>query len=225
VSDTVEAFRSAYAASFGEYLDAQREEALHAAYELGRDAVESELSVLDLAAIHHEVLRRALARASGPDEVETVTRAAEQFFLESLSAFEIVRRSYHEARAAAESERRNTAVLQQLSSFLADASLAVDSRDSLAEMLQLLAEQAREILDADSCTVALVDGGEASFHGEAAGEPVRLTAALTGLDGRTLGAVEVARAEREFSTLDEAILVHLAQMASAAIERVRLYAA
>ena len=54
---------------------------------------------------------------------------------------------------------------------------------------------------------------------------MRLVVRMTSLDGRELGSVEVARGERDFSTLDEAILVHLAQTASAAIERVRLYAA
>ena len=166
-----EAFRAAYAESFHEYLRSHGEAALHAAYELGRDAVDRELSVLDLASIHHDVLLQALSRASVPADVEATTRAAEEFFLESLSAFEIVRRSYNDARAAAAVEQRNTAILRQLSSFMADASLAVDAHESIAEMLLLLAEHAREIVDADACTVRLVDGSEATCHGEASAGP------------------------------------------------------
>jgi GAF domain-containing protein len=48
---------------------------------------------------------------------------------------------------------------------------------------------------------------------------------LTALDGRELGSIRLLN-EREhaFTELDEAVLAHLAQMTSAAVERVRLYA-
>ncbi len=215
-------FRDAYSAKFDEYLVTHDENALHAAYELGRDAVERELSVLDLASAHHDVLARSLARE--PTKIEATTRAAEQFFLESLSAFEIVQRGYREARETAALEQRNTAILRQLSSFLADASLAVDAHHSLIEMLQLLAEQAREIVDADACIVQL-EGLHATSQEEQLDEPLRLVVPLTSLDGRELGTIAVARGSRVFSALEEAILTHLAQMAAAAVERVRLYAA
>jgi Phosphoserine phosphatase RsbU, N-terminal domain len=217
-----DAFRERYAAAFSEYVGTRGEDALRAAYELGREAVREELGVLDLASIHHEVLLQALVAA--PSDVERTTRAAEEFFFESLSAFEIVWRGYGEAQATAALEQRNTAILRQLSTFLADASLAVDAHESLAEMLQLVCEHAREMLDVDSCTVRLADGAEACSHSDVQGEPTRLLVRLTSLDGRELGSVEVAREQREFSAHDEAILTHLAQMASAAIERVRLYA-
>ena len=133
-----------------------------------------------------------------PADVEATTRAAEEFFLESLSAFEIVRRGYNEAREAARLEQRNTAILRQLSSFLADASLAVGAHESLAEMLQLVAEHAREIVDADACTVKLgTFRGDLSRRGR---RPVmHLLVRMTSLDGRELGSVEVARGEGDFS--------------------------
>ena len=215
-------FRERYAAGFSEYVDGRGEDALRAAYELGRDAVHEELSVLDLASIHHDVLLEALLRA--PNRVERTTRDAEDFFRESLSAFEIVSRGYREAQSIAALEQRNTAILRQLSSFLADASLAADAHESVAEMLQLLCEHAREILEADACTVRLADGAQACSSSDVRGKRTRLVAHLTSLDGRELGSAEVARDDREFTALDEAILTHLAQMASAAIERVRLYA-
>ena len=86
-----------------------------------------------------------------------MTRAAGDFFLESLSSFEMVQRGFREAREAARLERRQTEMSRQLSSFLADASLALDASDSLEEMLRLVAEQARELVGADCCvaTVAL----------------------------------------------------------------------
>ena len=51
-----------------------------------------------------------------------------------------------------------------------------------------------------------------------------LAASLTALDGSDLGAIQLFdKQDGAFTGDDEAVLVHLAQMASAAIERTRLY--
>jgi GAF domain-containing protein len=51
-----------------------------------------------------------------------------------------------------------------------------------------------------------------------------MAAPLTTLDGRDLGAIQVlAGAADAFSDVDEAVLVHLAQMVSAAIDRLERY--
>jgi GAF domain-containing protein len=51
-----------------------------------------------------------------------------------------------------------------------------------------------------------------------------LAASLTTLDGRDLGLIQLFdKADGDFTELDEEILVQLAQMASAAVERARLY--
>ena len=219
-------FRIGYASAFGAYLDEPSERTLHAAYELGREAVRRELGILDLAAVHHEALVEALRRAGSEDDVERVARAAADFLLESLSAFEMLRRGFREAREAALLERRHASMLRQLSSLLADASLAFDAAGSLEEMLRLVAEQARELTGAASCAVVVDDGAgrvEAASHRDEdrAGAPdaaATLTASLTTLDGRELGSIRVLNDhERDFTELDEAVLVHLAQMTSAAV--------
>lgn len=269
------AFRGAYAAALGDYLREPCEASLSAAYELARDAVSRHLSVLDVAVAHQEALVSALVQAPDTAEVERVTRAAGDFFLEGLSAFEMVNRGFHEARLAASLERRQTELSRQLSAFLADASLADQSHDSMEEMLQLVAEQAREIVGAVCCvaTVALPgrpraaegasypeedrrwatfvrwldlpgvyglireSGGSARLGGDELARaplfraadgphPLRgwLGASLTALDGSELGAIQLfdTRAAA-FTVDDESALVHLAQMASAAVERARLY--
>ena len=63
--------------------------------------------------------------------------------------------------------------------------------------------------------------------GSAAGQPPLqgwLAASLTALDGSELGAIQLFdKQDGAFTGDDEAVLVHLAQMTSAAVERTRLY--
>jgi hypothetical protein len=268
-------FRVAYAAALAGYVGDPSERALQAAYELGRDAVSRQLSVLDLAVTHQEALLSTLRGSVGPAEVEHAVSAAGDFFLESLSSFEMVQRGFGEAREAARLERRQTELSRQLSTFLADASLALDASQSLEEMLRLVAEQARELVGARCCvaTVALhgqpraaeaasydddrswpafvrwldlleiypllrANDGSIRLAGEqltqlspfrtaaSRGRPLDgwLAASLTALDGSDLGAVQLFdKEDGAFTGDDEAVLLHLAQMASAAVERTRLY--
>jgi hypothetical protein len=152
--------RRSYAAGLQAYLREPNERTLRAAYELGREAVTRELDVLDLALVHHEALAAAL-RAADADDLERVTRSAGEFLVDSLSAFEMIRRAYTEARDAAALERRQASMLRQLSNLLGDASLAMDA-GSLDEMLRLVAEQGRELTQAACCVAALTatDGPE-----------------------------------------------------------------
>ena len=101
----------------------------------------------------------ALAAASGAGEVQRVARAAGDFFLEGLSTFEMVQRGLREAHQAVSHARRQTELSRRLSTFLADASLALDASDSLDEVLQLVTEQARELLGAECCLATVASGG------------------------------------------------------------------
>jgi hypothetical protein len=273
VNDRLDDFRNRYAAAFDAYLQAPGEEALRAGYELGRTAVAEELGVLELAAVHHEVLAAAL---DARDRAQTVA-AAGDFFLESVSALEMVQRILRDSRESALLERKHAEMLRRLSTFLADASLALDATGSLEEILQLAAEHARELVGAERCSarIRLADGIAIDAHtavepgahsapepsadlaalyaaiapgrrslrmaaAELAAQPARraleaarggappirgwLVASLCALDGRELGLIQAFdKQEGDFSELDEAILVQLAQMAAAAVERGQLY--
>ena len=260
-----------YGAALAAYLRDASEENLRAAYELGRQAVGRHLSVLDLAVAHHEALSSCFAGAFDVTTLPESLSAAGDFFLESLASFEMVQRGLGEARQAIRAERRQIALSRQLSSFLADATLASDGSESLEEMLQLVAEQARELVGAECCTATLiVKGGSrgvdaASFlESEPRWKPfvrwldpiaifefvrsrrgsVRvgadelgrlpffasadihrpvhgwLAASLTALDGSELGVIQAFdKHDGSFTRDDEAALVHLAQMVSAAVER------
>jgi Phosphoserine phosphatase RsbU, N-terminal domain/GAF domain len=268
-------FRAAYASALADYIREPSEHSLRTAYELGREAVGRHLSVLDLAVTHQETLLSALTEASGVAETQHITGAAGEFFLESLSSFEMVQRGFEEARETARHERRHTQMSRQLSTFLADASLALDASASLEEMLRLVAEQARELVGADCCVATVAAPGqpraaEAASYSQpdrrwyefvqwldvssvyrlirVSGGSVRvagdrlahrapfltrsgdsqlrgwLAVSLNALDGTDFGAIQLFdKHEGGFTEDDEAALLHLAQMASAAVERARLY--
>ena len=262
-----------YRAAFEAYLRNPSEAALHAAYELGRHALSRELSILDLATLHHEALLAAARHTPPTTDIEVVVRAANDFFLEALSAFEMLRRGYREAQEAALVEKRHALILRQLSNFLADASVALNATDSLGEVLQLVAEQARELTGAE-CSVARVQGpdaetieavsysesdanwqefvadtdlsglldlveppGNSARRGRAdladlstwpavAGDARELRSwlatTLIGWDGGSVGSIQLFdKTDGDFSESDEAVLVHLAQMAVTAVERAR----
>jgi Phosphoserine phosphatase RsbU, N-terminal domain/GAF domain len=268
-------FRAAYASALVDYLLEPSETPLRVAYELAREAVSRGFNVLELAEAHQQALMSVLLDASDAAEAQAIARAAGDFFLEGLSTFEMVQRGLAEAREAALLERRQTRLSRQLSTFLADASLALDASESLEEMLRLVAEQARELVGADCCVATVAvrgrpraaegasyqedeprwttfirwldlpaiyrvvrqSGGSVRIAGEQlerlrafctadSARPLRgwLAASLTALDSSELGAIQLFDKQGAgFTVDDEAALVHLAQMTSAAVERARLY--
>ena len=213
-----DAFRAGYADAFRSYLEGGGETGLESAYELGREAVTGELSLLELAGIHHDVLAGFLESAR-PGDVERIARAGNAFFLESLSTFEMTQRGFREAQETARLEQRHAAQL----SGLADAALTLNSTLSVDEMLGRLGEIARAIVGAEQSTVHVATNGD-----EAASRPLRegdrLAAPLIDRDGRPRGLIALSgKREGEFTEDDESILVQLAHMASVAIENARLY--
>ena len=262
-------FRAAYTSAFLGYIAAGDERARRGAYELGRDAVRSGLGLMDVADAHHDAMLAALRAGTAPD---AATRAAGDFFLEAVSAFEMVQRGLGEAHEAAERQRRHATILRQLSSFLADASLAVSAREGIHEILHLVAEQARELIGAACCVaISSSEGGApaarvasfaradatlcaplglcdlslleeliASVGTVARMDPKKvlgdsidgadvarswLGTLLTTLDRRAIGSIHLfERRPDAYTNEDEEVLVQLAQLGSAAIERVDVYA-
>ena len=85
-----------YAAALQRYWEDEQEAVLGEAYELGRSAVARGLGVLDMARSHQQALARALAPPFRPESFAGALRAAEAFFLESLSPFEVTHRGFRE---------------------------------------------------------------------------------------------------------------------------------
>ena len=152
-------YRSRYVVALHRHVLRGDETTLREGYELGRAAVAESVSVLDLAAVHHDALLSAL-EAAQPDHAAEVVTAAAAFFQEILSAFEMIHRGYREAAAAAASERHHAAMLRRLSSFLADVSLSARQADASTEVLHLVVEHARELTDSAHATASWRDGDE-----------------------------------------------------------------
>jgi hypothetical protein len=230
-------FRGAYGLAFDAHLADPSEETLRAAYELGRDAVERQLSMIEIADIHHDVLAAALSVGDAHGASEVASRAGE-FLIESLSAFEMVQRGYPEVCEQALSGERRALLLTRLSNLLADRSLTTESLDALTEALQLVAEHALELTGARTCTVRVRRYGsfptspilasafshaESATEVDAAGDLHQV--ALTTLAGLEVGSLElVTSCGQTISAKDMNVIAHVAEMASAAVERAQLYA-
>ncbi|MBW3577964.1 MAG: PAS domain S-box protein [Actinobacteria bacterium] len=126
---------------------------------------------------------------------------------------------------------------------LTRASLVINARISLEEILDEVTRQAGGLIGVHRAETCLVDGAEDATplvvvhdtrsggpHGAtpaSGGDPsddAALSAPLLARDGATLGHISVRdRLDGSFTETDEALLVQLAQLASAAIEKARLY--
>ena len=94
--DADERFRRDYAPVFLQYLSERGERGRRAAYELGRRAIAEQLSVLDLARIHHDMLLDVLKTHRSPQELEHIAQAASEFLVEALAVFEMTQRGFTE---------------------------------------------------------------------------------------------------------------------------------
>jgi hypothetical protein len=90
---TLDDLQRDYRAAFLRYLPRREEAALLVAYNIGREAVASGLSILELARVHHEVLLGVL-RETTQDEIADVAGCASEFFLEVLATFDMAQRSF-----------------------------------------------------------------------------------------------------------------------------------
>jgi signal transduction histidine kinase len=121
-----------------------------------------------------------------------------------------------EAARHLELERHRSEQLQKL----AGVSLEIHSSSSADEILEFIAERARDIVGSRRAVTSMTAKQEL--------EPVprrdRIAAPIVDREGRTIGVIELTeKNEGEFSETDQAVLVQLARQASAAIVNAHLY--
>ncbi len=107
--DDREALRADYRAALVRYLAERDETGRNRAYELGHAAVEAEIGLLELADVHRSVVDEVLAE----DPTREAVAAAMDFFIESLSTFDMAQRGFWEAQARAEREHAISISLQR----------------------------------------------------------------------------------------------------------------
>ncbi|TMB54054.1 MAG: hypothetical protein E6J56_11985 [Deltaproteobacteria bacterium] len=146
-----------YLRALEDYLDGVGEAALARAYELGRRAVVDGLGVLEMAALHHEALRASVLRLDALEARAKAAEAAQAFFSESLSPFEMTHRTSREANTALrrlnerlEEEARRIAhtLHDEAAQLLASVHIALDAlaRD-LPQSVRSRLEEVRGLLD------------------------------------------------------------------------------
>lgn len=93
----LETLAERYRSGLQDYLAGVEEPALRQAYELGRQALGGGLGILDMATIHGEALAHAVLQTRTTEESARIAKRATDFFMESMSAFEMIDRGYREA--------------------------------------------------------------------------------------------------------------------------------
>src|SRR6266571_512258 len=89
-----------YAAALREFLSVAGEAALQQAYEVGRRAIGDGVGVLELVALHHDVLDGILRERKEPESCVRAVAEAGRFLAESVSPFEMTHRNFQEGVAA-----------------------------------------------------------------------------------------------------------------------------
>ena len=94
--DLAEQYRSA----LQQYLRDAGESALERAYDLGRQALDSGFGIVEMAALQQRTLAEVLAARHPGEEAVNTVKVAQNFFVESLSPFEMTHRGFREANSA-----------------------------------------------------------------------------------------------------------------------------
>jgi hypothetical protein len=91
-----------YRARFLRYLSRRTRWPLWSAYDLSREGLSGEVSLLDVVQIHHRVLINYLRDTDDGDELQDVADAPTTFLAEVLVSSEMTRRGFLESRARIE---------------------------------------------------------------------------------------------------------------------------
>jgi signal transduction histidine kinase len=143
-------FKRRYAEALRDHLGGRGEAALQQGYELGRLAVADEIGLIDLIAVHQEVLGSILPESETPDGSPGTLEAAGRFLRESVAPFEMTHRGFREA---VETLRRVNELLEEEARRIAHAlhddagQLLVSVHLALREVAAGLPPQARARLE------------------------------------------------------------------------------
>lgn len=175
-----------YQLALGAYLARGHEADLQRAYELGRNALNLGLGVLDVARLHQEATTKLAAAADSPPATTRGTKAVDAFLMEVLSPFEVAHRGFRDAcerlRKLNETlEQRNHelgASNRKLASEIARRKNAQEELQDSEQKFRSVVESAQDgiiTIDRNGRIVAVNRSAEALFGykaGELLGKPV-----------------------------------------------------
>jgi light-regulated signal transduction histidine kinase (bacteriophytochrome) len=95
----IRTFEAAYRQAVSECLSGAGESALQQGYELGRQAVQDGLGVMDIVSAHKKALLDLLADASTADGCRKAAISSYDLFMESLAPFELTHRGFLEVES------------------------------------------------------------------------------------------------------------------------------
>ena len=195
-----------YVVALTAHVDAPGEQGLQTAYELGRAALDAQMSILDLVGTHLRA-RSALLHERGTGPLGHM----DAFLQEALAAFEVTQRGYVESHRSAAEARQRVELLRGVS----EAYLAIASSSTLEGRLEQVCIQAQEFLDAEDARLefgrpAPVEGDDRQLD--------EMVAEVNGSGGRL---VLRAHAGKTWTDVDRRALEQLAVLISAPIDDAR----
>jgi hypothetical protein len=220
-------FGERYREAFLTYLASGDEAHVASAYEMGREAVGRQLSLLELAEAHGRAVEHGVLAEPDPARRALLGQRAREFLRESLATFEIARRGYLEVQEVARLEHEHARQLQSV----AEVSAALNASLPIADVLELVTAEARHVLGARFARARLEIAGQPELTATSGQPPAdafdgsddsRLRAPLLGRRGIGRGEIEVVGAA-DADAGAGAILTQLAHVASAAITNAQLY--
>ncbi len=93
-------FIELYASAFQSYLEKADEAGLEEAYELGRQALGNETSLLEMVTLHYNAVNQALSRMSQTEDIQGIAKLSGKFLIECLTPYEMTISGYRETNVA-----------------------------------------------------------------------------------------------------------------------------
>src|ERR1700758_4869513 len=93
----LENFEEEYRSGLSLYTEAGGEAALGRAYELGRQALQQQLSVVELASLHHRAVIDLMRAAATEAQKEELFCTSAEFLAECVSPYEMAHRGFQDA--------------------------------------------------------------------------------------------------------------------------------
>ena len=90
-------FEEQYVSLLLEYVSGGGESTLGKVYELGRQAIIQQKSLVEIASLHHQALQRLIAEAKDDKRREELVRESAAFLAECLSSYEMAHRGFQDA--------------------------------------------------------------------------------------------------------------------------------